>query len=77
LSDSRRRRIFTTFVVREDEIIVILAKTPDLLNTLAVLKKIMALYRQYKAYVRVDLVMYAVMILLIVCYVIYTLTVQP
>lgn len=30
-------------------------------------------YQQYKEYVRVDLVMYAVMILLIVIYIIYTL----
>ncbi len=30
------------------------------------------MYRAYKAYVRVDLVMYAVMILLIILYFIYT-----
>lgn len=36
-------------------------------------KKFIELYRQYKAYVRVDLVMYAVMILLIILYAIYTL----
>lgn len=36
------------------------------------LKKIKELYNQYKAYVRVDLVMYAVMILLIIFYFIYT-----
>ncbi len=35
-------------------------------------KKLMELYREYKEYVRVDLVMYAVMILLIVLYFIYT-----
>jgi len=35
-------------------------------------KKIKELYREYKAYVRVDLVMYAVMILLIILYFIYT-----
>jgi hypothetical protein len=39
-------------------------------------KKIIALYREYKAYVRVDLVMYAVMILLIILYAIYTLAVS-
>ena len=36
-------------------------------------KKLIELYREYKAYVRVDLVMYAVMILLIILYAIYTL----
>jgi len=36
-------------------------------------KKLIALYREYKAYVRIDLVMYAVMILLIILYAIYTL----
>ena len=35
-------------------------------------KKVKELYQQYKAYVRVDLVMYGVMILLIVLYFIYT-----
>jgi hypothetical protein len=35
-------------------------------------KKLRKLYLQYKAYVRVDLVMYAVMILLIILYFIYT-----
>lgn len=30
------------------------------------------MYRKYKAYVRVDLVMYAVMILMIILYFIYT-----
>jgi len=36
------------------------------------MKKLLELYNRYKAYVRVDLVMYAVMILLIVLYFIYT-----
>ncbi len=36
-------------------------------------RRIKELYQEYKAYVRVDLVMYAVMILLIICYAIYTL----
>lgn len=31
-------------------------------------KQLIELYRKYKAYVRVDLVMYAVMILLIIIY---------
>jgi hypothetical protein len=35
-------------------------------------QKLKALYKEYKAYVRVDLVMYAVMILLIILYFIYT-----
>ena len=35
-------------------------------------KKLKALYIQYKPYVRVDLVMYAVMVLLIILYFIYT-----
>ena len=35
-------------------------------------KRVKDLYQQYKAYVRVDLVMYGVMILLIVLYFIYT-----
>jgi hypothetical protein len=35
-------------------------------------KKLKELYREYKAYVRVDLVMYGVMILLIILYFIYT-----
>jgi len=37
-------------------------------------KKLRELYREYKAYVRVDLVMYGVMILLIILYFIYTVT---
>lgn len=36
------------------------------------LKRLKEFYNQYKAYVRVDLVMYAVMILLIIFYFIYT-----
>jgi len=35
-------------------------------------KQLKELYRQYKAYVRVDLVMYGVMILLIILYFIYS-----
>jgi hypothetical protein len=34
------------------------------------------MYQQYKAYVRVDLVMYAVMILMIIVYAVYTLLVD-
>lgn len=34
------------------------------------------MYREYKAYVRVDLVMYAIMILLIILYFIYTVAVD-
>ena len=37
------------------------------------LKKLIELYSEYKEYVRVDLLMYAVMILLIVLYVIASL----
>ena len=36
-------------------------------------RKLWEFYSGYKAYVRVDLVMYAVMILLIIIYAIYTL----
>jgi hypothetical protein len=36
-------------------------------------RKLKELYEEYKAYVRVDLVMYAVMILLIFIYAMYTL----
>ena len=36
------------------------------------LRKLIELYREYKAYVRVDLVMYGVMILLIILYFLYT-----
>jgi len=39
-------------------------------------KKLKEMYREYKAYVRVDLVMYAVMILLIIIYFIYTVVVD-
>lgn len=39
-------------------------------------KRLKEFYREYKAYVRVDLVMYAVMILLIILYFIYTVTVD-
>jgi hypothetical protein len=39
-------------------------------------KKLKEMYREYKAYVRVDLVMYAVMILLIILYFIYTVAVD-
>ena len=35
-------------------------------------KKLKHLYQEYKAYVRVDLIMYGVMILLIILYFIYT-----
>lgn len=35
-------------------------------------KKLKELYQEYKAYVRVDLVMYGVMILLIIFYFIYS-----
>ncbi len=40
--------------------------------TSSMFKKLRQLYQEYKEYVRVDLVMYAVMILLIVLYFIYT-----
>lgn len=36
-------------------------------------RRLKELYKEYKAWVRVDLVMYAVMILLIILYAIYTL----
>lgn len=36
------------------------------------IKKFVELYKRYREYVRVDLVMYAVMILLIILYFIYT-----
>ncbi len=39
-------------------------------------RKLKELYEEYKAYVRVDLVMYAVMILLIILYAAYTLLVE-
>lgn len=39
-------------------------------------KKLKELYTQYKEYVRVDLVMYAVMILLIIFYFIYSVIFQ-
>ncbi len=39
-------------------------------------KKIKELYKEYKDYVRVDLVMYAVMIFLIIIYAIFTLAVD-
>jgi hypothetical protein len=35
-------------------------------------KKLKELYREYKEYVRVDLIMYGVMILLIILYFIFT-----
>jgi hypothetical protein len=35
-------------------------------------KRLKELYQEYKAYVRVDLIMYGVMILLIIFYFIYT-----
>lgn len=50
-----------------------MAKTPNRYPTPTVLKKIKTLYHQYKAYVRVDLIMYAVMLILIIAYIIYTL----
>lgn len=39
-------------------------------------KKLKDFYQQYKAYVRVDLIMYGVMILMIIIYAIYTLAVD-
>ena len=39
-------------------------------------RRLRALYKQYKPYVRVDLVMYAVLLLLIVLYFIYSLIVD-
>jgi hypothetical protein len=40
------------------------------------LKRLIELYKEYKPYVRVDLVMYGVMILLIIIYVIYMVIAQ-
>jgi hypothetical protein len=37
------------------------------------MKKIKAFYKKYQSYIRVDLVMYGVMILLILLYFMYTL----
>ncbi len=39
-------------------------------------KKLKELYHKYKDYVRVDLIMYSVMILLIILYFIYTVAVD-
>jgi len=39
-------------------------------------KKLKAFYQEYKPYVRVDLIMYAVLILLIIIYFIVTLATQ-
>jgi hypothetical protein len=39
-------------------------------------RKLREFYQEYKAYVRVDLIMYAVMLLLIFLYAIYTLAVD-
>lgn len=36
-------------------------------------RRLKAFYEQYKAYVRVDLIMYAVWILLIIVFIVYTL----
>jgi len=36
-------------------------------------RKLRDLYREYKEYVRVDLVMYAVMLLMIILYIVYSL----
>jgi hypothetical protein len=40
------------------------------------LKRLIELYKEYKPYVRVDLVMYGVMILLIIVYAVYMLITQ-
>jgi hypothetical protein len=40
------------------------------------LKRLIELYKEYKPYVRVDLVMYGVMILLIIIYAVYMLIAQ-
>jgi hypothetical protein len=37
-------------------------------KTIGMFKKLKALYREYKPYVRVDLIMYGVLILLIILY---------
>ena len=50
---------------------VYLWKQGSILNVM--LKKLIELYSEYKEYVRVDLLMYAVMILLIILYVIISL----
>jgi hypothetical protein len=42
-------------------------------NQKVMFRRLRELYREYKAYVRVDLVMYGVMILLIVLYIIFSL----
>lgn len=39
-------------------------------------RKLKALYQEYKPYIRVDLIMYAVLILLIILYFIITLLTQ-
>lgn len=44
----------------------------ELQNSKKMLKKLRDLYREYKPYVRVDLIMYAVLILLIFLYFIIT-----
>lgn len=41
-------------------------------STARMFRKLKELYQEYKEYVRVDLIMYAVMILLIILYFIYT-----
>lgn len=39
-------------------------------------KQLKELYRQYKPYVRVDLIMYGVLILMIILYAIYNMAIQ-
>ena len=51
------------------------AGTKHLSNAI-MLKRLKELYQQYKPYVRVDLVMYGVLLLLIVLYFIYSLIVD-
>jgi len=46
------------------------------LSNAIMLKRLKELYQQYKPYVRVDLVMYGVLLLLIVLYFIYSLIVD-
>jgi hypothetical protein len=55
---------------------VMLRRTNDSgLRTNSMFRRLKELYQQYKPYVRVDLVMYGVLLLLIVLYFIYSLIV--
>jgi len=54
----------------------LLLKCQKINNTVTMFRKLRELYKEYKPYVRVDLIMYAVLILMIILYFIYSVVIK-